>query len=470
MRSKNKIKSKLCIKTDTFMHRHFSGDTLDYHQIISIYMPLLVDMAFLQIMNFLNVAMISSSGQAAIAAVSMVDSVNNFLVSIFASISVGGTVIVAQYTGKKDQKNISKAIAATVTTVVGIAFMISILLLIFRDPALGVLGGKAELAVMENAKIYIFSVGLSYCGVAIRESICGSLRGIGETRSSLFLSVIMNASYVILNLVFIKHLKMGIVGMGLSLNISRYLSAICSLLLIFKRKNPLFESIKHFFSFEKSMIKRVVRIGVPFASEQLFFNGGKILTQTFIVRLGSEAMQINAICASINGLSTFPQNALVPAVVTVVGQCLGRKDVKQAKKVIRSFICTGVVAAMIMMAIILGAFPFIASFFSEPGKALPISEIWKISVFAELGLVLFWNFGFIVPAALRAGGDSRYTSRLAMLSMWLFRVILGYVLGIWFSFGIMGVWISMILEWGVRGYFFYQRFKSDKWYQHKVIV
>ena len=53
--------------------------------------------------------------------------------------------------------------------------------------------------------------------------------------------------------------------------------------------------------------------------------------------------------------------------------------------------------------------------------------------------------------------------------MWLVRVALGYVLGILLNFGIMGVWVAMIGEWGVRGVIFMIRFHGQKWYQHRLI-
>jgi len=74
-----------------------------------------------------------------------------------------------------------------------------------------------------------------------------------------------------------------------------------------------------------------------------------------------------------------------------------------------------------------------------------------------------------MPSALRAAGDSNFTSITAMLTMWLFRVILGYVLGIPLGLGIMGVWIAMVIEWGIRGSVFLWRFRGEKWYSRKLI-
>ena len=60
-------------KADIFLTRHFSGRTLDYRQIITIIVPILVDQAFLVCMNLINTAMISSSGEAAVGAVNAIE-------------------------------------------------------------------------------------------------------------------------------------------------------------------------------------------------------------------------------------------------------------------------------------------------------------------------------------------------------------------------------------------------------------
>ena len=86
-----------------------------------------------------------------------------------------------------------------------------------------------------------------------------------------------------------------------------------------------------------------------------------------------------------------------------------------------------------------------------------------------IGLPLFWPMAFITPSALRSAGDAKFTFIAAMLSMWIVRVLLGYLLGIQFGFGIVGVVAAMVLEWGVRAIIFTLRKRGKKWYQHKVI-
>lgn len=94
-------------------------------------------------------------------------------------------------------------------------------------------------------------------------------------------------------------------------------------------------------------------IGMPFAAEQMFFNGGKILTQIFIVSLGTYALATNAIASSFAGIMQIPGNALSLTIITVVGQCMGSNNVKDARKFIKSFLVTSSLSLVVMGLLIM---------------------------------------------------------------------------------------------------------------------
>jgi len=455
------------IRADGFLSRHFSGETMDYRQIIAIILPILVDQAFLVCMNVVNTVMISSSGMAAVGAVNIVDTMNLFLVSIFIAVATGGSVVVAQYKGRQNEEMVPKAVAGSITVVFMLAAGISVLLLVFHEPVLAFLFRDASAEVVANARIYMIGSCLSYAGIAIMEAVCGSLRGIGQTRSSLMLSLIMNITYILSNIILIEVMQMGVLGMAISVNIARYFAAICALFYLIYRNRSLHFDARDMIRFDRTMLKRTLNIGLPFASEQMFFNGGKILTQTFIVTLGTLSMATNAICASITALFMIPANALALSVVTVVGQCIGRKDTEQAKKLVRSFLWLTSLTFLVMGFLLVPFFPVLISLFHPPKEI--ISTIYVVLLINSVVQIPLWSGSFLLPAALRAGGDSKFTSLVSMLSMWLFRVVLGYILGIILPWGILGFWVAMECEWGVRSIIFYRRFRNNLWYKHKVI-
>lgn len=452
---------------ERFFERHLSGDSISYRKVLAIFLPVLVDQAFVFGLNILNTAMISSSGVAAISAVSMVDSLNIFLVSVFIALSTGGTVVVAQYKGNDNRKMVSKAAAGNITAVFLFALLITVIAVAFHGPTLTLLFGRAEADVFANAKIYLIGSCISYCGIAVEEAVCGSLRGVGETKSSLFLSFFMNFSYVALNFLFINTLHMGVLGMVISLNISRYSAGIVALIYLTLSDTAVRFKIRDTLQFNWSILKRIFFVGLPFAAEQMFFNGGKILTQTFIVSLGTFAMAINAISGSISGLFQITGNSLSITLITVVGQCMGRRNIRDAKKFTHSFIFMTSASFIIMTGIILCLFNPLISLYHPPKQI--VHSIFVITVMNSIFQILIWSFSFMIPSALRAAGDSKFTSVSSMLSMWLVRVVLGYILGLMTPLGVIGIWLAMDLEWGVRGTVFLLRLHGDKWYQHHVI-
>lgn len=451
----------------SFLDRTFSGESMSFHQIMAIFIPILVDQAFLVILTLVNTAMISSSGMAAVSAVSMVDSLNLFLLNVFIAIATGGTVVVAQYKGVGNSEMVSKSAAQAISAVTLLSAVVAALMILFHIPILNVLFGDAEAAVMHNAQIYIIGSCLSYPFIAIVEVVCGVLRGASETKPSLFLSVVMNMSYVLLNLVLVTALDWGVMGLSISLVVSRLLASAVSILYLLFKDRALAFSLKEALHFDFPIQKKILFVGVPFAAEQMFFNGGKILTQTFIVQLGTLSISVNAICNSLVPLIQIPANALNLAVITVVGQCMGRRDVKDARKFIRAFLLMSSLSFLICAILFLPFFQPLVSLFHPPAEIIP--DIWLITLIYCIGAPIFWSISFITPSALRAAGDSKYTSIISLLSMWLFRVVLGYVLGVVLDFGIVGVWAAMILEWGVRGLIFLLRLKGDKWYAHHLI-
>lgn len=138
------------------------------------------------------------------------------------------------------------------------------------------------------------------------------------------LSLIMNLLYVILNVVFINLLHMGVLGMTLAVNIARYTGMVCALVYLFKVDTALRVRFRDLFHIPLTMLRKIMFIGVPFAAEQMFFNGGKLLTQVFIVSLGTYAIATNAIAGSLAMVFQIPASALSLTIVTVVGQCIGR--------------------------------------------------------------------------------------------------------------------------------------------------
>lgn len=453
-------------KLSALVHKNLSGECFSFKSLTVLFLPLLVDQAMVAILNIINASMVSSSGAEAVSAVNMVDSVNLFLMNFFIAIATGGTVVVAQYMGRYDSKNAGEASAQSILSCFLLSTVLAVTIIACSEPLLSVLFGQAEPKVMENARIYLVGCCMSYPAFAVFQAVSGALRGMGDTRASMMLSVGMNVVVVCLNLVFINGMGLSVLGVTFSLNIARFLAAVAAVIYLLRTKHELQIRFKYFLRFNKSVQKSIMLIGVPSASEQMFFHGGKILTQTFIVSLGTLSMTSYAISMSLIILFQVPGNALNLAVMTVVGQCMGAGNVKEAKKFIRSFVVVACILCTIIAVVMLPFTPLLYQMYSPPdGIAF---ETFTSLIISVIGTPLLWSMAFIVPSALRAAGDAKFTSVAAMASMWIIRVFLGYLAVQW-GFGIIGVVSVMVLEWGVRAVIFTWRERGSKWYKHKVI-
>jgi len=451
----------------SMLEKRLSGKTIDYRQIISLFIPILIDQAFIVGLNLINTAMISSSGVDAISAVNMIDSLNFFLIYIFIAISTGGTVLVAQYKGSGNPQMVTRAAASTVSSVSLFAAAIGLLMIAFHGPTLNALFGAASADVLDNGRTYLIGSCTSYLGIAIMEAVCGALRGIGRSRPSLALSLIMNLAYVLFNFVLINLMDMGVLGMSIAINAARYLGAACAIFYLVRMDTELRVRIRDAFHVNLAMVRKILTIGLPFAAEQMFFNGGKLLTQTFIVGMGTYAMATNAISSTFAGVYQIPSNSLSIVTITVIGQCVGARNLQDARKFTKSFLGLSSIFFVIMAMIMLPLFHPVASLFHPPAEI--VDDIFLVTTINAIAQIPLWGISFLMPSALRAAGDSKFTSIVSMLSMWLFRIVLGYVLGVVLDYGILGVWMAMNCEWGVRGLIFCLRFRGEKWYRKRLI-
>lgn len=450
-----------------FMKKYFDSQTMGYHTVLAIYLPLLIDQAFVSIMSVVNSSMVSSSGAEAVSAVSMVDSLNFFLTNLFIAIATGGTVVVAQYVGKGDKQRASKTISQAVTSSVLIAVVVAVFIICFSRQTLNLLFGKADQLILDNALVYLIGSCVSYPFFAVFQAASGALRGLGDTKASMMMSVGMNGIYLIGNILLIKVMGLGVLGVSISMVISRIAVSIFALFYLLFKRSDLKVRLRDFFTLDGKIQKSILYIGIPAGTEQLFFNGGKILTQTFIVSLGTMSITANAIGMNLLSLWQIPANALQLASITIAGQCAGAGRTDEARKYLRSLNRTARIVCAVMITVLAPLTPWILGFFNPPEEArIKILFLMIIPVF---GLLTTWAPSFVTPSVLRAAGDATFTTIASLISMWTVRVMLGYVLAIVIGWDIYGVWIAMIVEWCSRAAIFTWRFKGSKWERHKVI-
>ncbi|MGX7031283.1 MATE family efflux transporter [Vagococcus zengguangii] len=445
---------------------YYTGEGVTSGEILTILLPVMIDQFFLVSFNFINTAMISSSGQEAVSAVNMIGSLNIFLVQIFGAIGLGGTVLIARTFGERAFDKLGKLCAAVIHSTFFVGTLIMVLFLVLHQPLLALLFGSADDLVMHQARLYFIGILCSYPAHSIIEGINGSLRGIGKTKDSLKNSLVMNSLYLLSNFIFVIVLQKGISGLIISLLISRYLTLIIASVNLYRHHTDFNLKRDNILNISPQVDRIVLTTAVPFAAEYIFFNGGKIIMQMMIVSLGTTYIAANAISVSWIQLAEIIPSALSTALVPIIGQAVGRKSLSDIKKMTKTFVGTGIAAFIIVNLIMLPLFPVAMNLFNAPSDLVPL--IFKIYLITLTMHILCWSTSFVLPATLRAVGDGAFTTKVSLTTMWLFRVGVGYIVGIKLGYGLIGLFTIMTLEWALRSLIFIWRFRSGKW-QAKIM-
>lgn len=427
-------------------------------QLRRLIFPLVIEQILAVTMGMADTIMVASCGEAAVSGVSIVDTISILLIGLFGAMAAGGSVVSAQYLGRKDEKNVARAAGQLFLAVGGLSIILMIAMLLFNQSLLRLIYGSIEEDVMSNARTFFYLSAISYPFLAFYNSAAALFRAVGNSGVSMMISLFANLFHIALNALLIFVFHMGVAGAGISTLVSRFLSAAIILFLL-RRQNQL--PVEFTLKADKKMLRQILYIGVPNGLENSIFQLGKLLLSSLTASFGTVAITANAVAGTICNLEVIPANAIGIAMVTVVGQCVGARDVGQARKYMGKLLKTAYIWLLVLNLTIIPLLNPICSLFqlSEETSALAV----KLMLYHSICCMLIHPLAFCLTNGLRAANDVRFPMTVSICSMWICRIVLAYIFSLNFGLGLMGIWIAMTVDWLVRAIFFSTRVLSGKW-------
>lgn len=429
--------------------------------------PLIIEQLLAITVGFADTIMVSNVGEAAVSAVSLVDTINILLINIFAALGTGGAVVVAQFVGQNAYRKARYSAKQLILITALLSFVIMLVVILFNASLLHLVFGQVESHVMNNAEIYFFYSALSYPFIALYNSGAALFRAIGNSKISMINSFIMNIINITLNAILIFGLNMGVAGAAIATLIARVIACGAVLYMLTQKHRELYVDNLLNWKFDFMYIKKILTIGIPSGLENGMFQLGKILVQSLIATFGTYSIAANAVSNNLAQMQIIPGVALGLAMVTVVGQCVGAHDYKQAKYYIKKIMKITYFSMFAVIIVILLLTPTVLKFYSLSQETIDIAYQ---CIFLH-GIVggLIWPLSFTFPNALRASNDAKFTMIVSALSMLICRLLLSYVLGDMWGLGLLGVWIAMFIDWGIRCIFFVWRYISGRWMNRELV-
>lgn len=422
--------------------------------------PLVIEQLLAITVGLFDSVMVSQVGEAAISAVSLVDTVNVLLVNAFAALATGGAVIAGQYLGRREPQKAGHSGQQLLLFMGEASILIMALFYLGKGFVLGVVFGQVEPDVAAYANTYYVIVEASIPFLAIYSAGAALFRVMGNSRISMWVSLLMNAVNIIGNGILIFIVRMGVEGVAYPTLVSRLVAAVLMVVLLKRPGLPL-RVEKFTFRHDRYVVKNILRFGVPNGMESSMFQLGKILLLSTVSVLGTASVAANAIANTVCSFQCVPGNALGLAIVTVVSQCIGAGSYEKARHYTRQLMKTTYLYMGGIIVLILAALPLILRLYNVSPEASEYARqiIWMHGI---AGCVL-WPAAFTLPQALRAAGDTRFTMIVSTASMWTLRVGLGVLLGRYWGFGVLGIWMAMFADWALRVAFFVPRFHGHRW-------
>ena len=284
-------------------------------------LPLMLSGILQLLFNAADIVVVGKfSGSQALAAVGSTGALINLFVNVFIGFSIGTNVLVAQYFGAKDEKNVQETIHTSVLLgMIGGVFLIALGIL-FAKPMLVWMGTPDD--VLSQAVLYINIYFIGMPAMLVYNFGAAILRAIGDTRRPLYYLLIAGVINVILNMIFVIVLHMGVAGVATATVVSQAISAVLIVRCLMQTEG-MYHLDLHKLHIHKGKLVGIIRIGLPAGLQGAVFSISNVLIQSSINSFGSIAMAGSTAAGNIEGFVYTAMNSVYQTALSFVSQNVG---------------------------------------------------------------------------------------------------------------------------------------------------
>ena len=429
-------------------------------------LPLLMEQFLLMLVGLADTMVVSYAGEAAVSGVSLVNSFNTIFINLFTALASGGAVVVSQYIGRRDMKMASESSSQLLMVATVFAVVISIPVLIWKVPLLKGLFGKVEPDVMEACKTYLRISVYSFPALGIYNAGTALYRSIGKTSVTMKISIVSNLINVAGNLLGVFVFRAGVAGVAYPSLIARTFSAVVITLLCFREKEVRYVG-RWIFQWNRELLKKMLSIAIPNGVESGIFQFVKVALSSVVALFGTYQIAANGISQSIWSVAALISVTMGPVFITVIGQCMGAGDIRQAEYYFRKLTKVTVCISVAWNTLIFLITPLLIKIFAVSRQTGQM--ILYLVLIHNIANAVVFPFADPLGKGLRAAGDAMFTMGISLFTTIGVRLILSILLGIVLDLGVIGIALAMCLDWTVRGVIFWIRFRQGKWKTYRVI-
>ena len=309
-----------------------------WKQLLIFFFPIVIGTFFQQIYNTADSIVVGRFvGKEALAAVGgSVNQIVNLVVEVFVGLTSGASVIVAQFYGAKDKKNLNKTLHTSYAFGIVIGFVVAVVGLLVTNTVLELMKTPQEL--MADSRLYLH---IYFCGMIfniIYNMGASILRAVGDSRRPLYVLMVTCGLNIVLDILLVVIFRLGVMGVAIATVSCQGISSILVTAMLMK-EHPLFQLKLREIRFYRVYLNSVLRIGIPAALEATMYTIANLIIQVFVNELGTDTVAAWGTFAKIDAVYWMVVNAFGISITTFVGQNYGAGKVKRMRKSVG--ICLG---------------------------------------------------------------------------------------------------------------------------------
>ncbi len=432
-----------------------------WKQLLTFFFPILMGTFFQQMYNTVDTIIVGRLvGTEALAAVGATGPLVSMVNGFFIGVSSGATVVLSQAYGAGDRKGVSDSIHTGVALSLVLGVMLTAIGICLGGRVMGWMGTPEN--CMADATTYLRIYFAGSIGTVVYNMGAGILRAMGDSKRPMLFLMVTCILNVVLDLLFVAVLHMGVAGAALATVLSQMISAVLPIVVLLRQKEDRLELRK--LRIERSLLGRILRIGIPAGLQFVTFDFSNILIQSGINSFGDITMAAWTAHGKTDALTWMVTGAFGVSITTFVGQNFGAQKYSRIRKGTWTCLAMGVVMVAALDALLLAFRTPILGIYTDNPEVIAVGSMVMLSIMPYEFLFMPIE---VFAGTMRGVGNSLMPTLITGSCVCLFRVVwLMTAVRHWHS--LKTLTLSYPLSWALAAAVFLAVYFKGNWLRRRI--
>lgn len=440
-----------------------------WKKVLIIGFPVAIQNLINTTVNMVDTFMIGSLGDEYVSAVGLANKIFFVMNLLIFGIVSGCSVLLSQYFGKKDEKNLNKTFGfMMILSIIGSLLFFIAALLIPRQ--LMMIFTQSD-KLIEIGASYLKIVSISYVFTAFSMATGMLLRSINKAKAPMYFTIISVLVNVLFNYIFIFGSfgapRLLANGAAIGTIIARIVEFTLILLYVIFGKLNVKLNFKDIISIDSYTIKKNLKFALPVIINELGWGLGTTMYSVIYGHMSDDVVAAMTISTALEDLVYALLFGVSTACAVIVGNQLGANDLEGAQKTAKKLLIAGIGLSAILAVVLIALInPYIMLYKANDNV---IADIKKVCIaYAFIMPARTFNLIMIV-GILRSGGDTLFSMIMELACLWGVGLSLGTIGAFVFKLDVLYVYLLFETEQFVKVVVGFIRYRQKKWVRNIAV-